>query len=59
MANRIWHIGRAFFVEAEQADLVNEFRKKHVHQALVFARHDEHMGSFLQQILSEGLATEF
>ena len=46
-------------VKAEQADFVDVFGEKHVHQTLVLARHDEHMGGLFQQILGERLAAEF
>ena len=59
LANRVRHIGDALLVEAQQADFVDVFGEKHVHQTLVLARHNEHMRCFLQQILGERLASEF
>ena len=59
LANGIRHIGGAFFIEPEQADLVNEFGEKQIEEPAVVLGHHENVGGLFEEFLGDWLAAEF
>lgn len=58
LADGVWHIGGAFFIEPKEADFVDEFGEKQIEEPAMIISHHKNVRGFFEEILGDRLAAE-